>query len=215
MIGNGNSNIMLMKYIDALACPVCKATRLWKLDGDFTDERMATGKVICPNKHTWYVQEEVMRLDEENSDEDMQFLNHPLTGFPTEIDEKARGEFLIALRKFVEDFVQKEDTPLVLLGSPILFMKYLPQTERDIIIVNSSEGILRQVQEIAVSKRLYKQVSAIRAENVDLQIPNAQMIYVFDEIPENLGSNEHALLLERDPSANIIWEDNDSILMKK
>lgn len=206
---------MLLKYIDAITCPVCKASRLWKLDGDITDDRMANGKVVCKNNHVWLVTEEVFRLDQENAEEDMQFLNHPLTGFPKGIEEKVRGNFLQAFQKYVEEFVNKSDEPLVLIGSAILFIKYIPSTEREILIINSSEGILRQIQEITASKRMYKQSSMIRAENIDLLLPNAQVLYLFDQNPKKLNKNETVIMVERDAEASIIWEEDDSILMER
>ncbi len=206
---------MLMKYIDTVLCPICKASRLWKLDADFTDERIATGTVTCQNDHNWYVQEEVFRLDRENSDEEMIFLDHPITGFPPQIDEKVRGDFMIAFSRYVREYVESSEEPLIIIGSPVLFMKYLPETNRDLIIINSSEGILRQVQEIASSKRLYKQVSVIRAENVEFLLANAQRIYIFDGVPETLDKNETGLLLHRDASADVLWEKDNYIFMKK
>ncbi|MCY3413647.1 MAG: hypothetical protein INQ03_18535 [Candidatus Heimdallarchaeota archaeon] len=206
---------MLMKYIDAIKCPVCKESRLWKIDGDFTDDRMIEGKVTCKNGHRWIVKEEVWRLDKEGAEEDMQFLGHSLTGFPSQIKETVRGDFLVSMKLTVEEYVKSSDKPLFILGSPILFLKYLPTTEREIVVVNESEGILRQAQEIAVSKRIYKQLSCIRATEVDSLLPEAERVYVFDNVPDELQNNDTAFLVERDPNAEVLWEGEECIFMKK
>ncbi len=198
---------MLLRYIDVLECPTCKATaRLWKIQGDLTDTRMANGTITCPNDHSWNVTEDVLRMDKENSDEDMIFNDHPLTGFPKSITESDRGSFLIAFEEYIDNFIRNSDKTLVVKGNSILFFKYIPSVDRDIIVIHPDEGILRQIQELVAKKRMYDKLSCIRADNAALLGDFVYLNFFPDENELlNMKRGEKAFILDPEMPGEEIW----------
>lgn len=194
---------MLLKILDLLECPACnKASRIWKLDGEVTETRITNGKVICPEDHSWSVKEEILRFDEQNDGEEMQFLDHPRTGFPKPVGEKERFNFLDSFGNYVKSLEFGEDEIVKLRGDSILFMKYVKDDKPEYIICHPNEGILRQLQETAARKRMYDSMAFVRVNDVNT-LGNVISINNFDD---EIKNDDIAFLLTKKEKGKVLWE---------
>jgi len=199
---------MLLKVLDTLECPKCNQTsRLWKLQGEVTETRITNGKVTCPDDHSWQVVEEVLRLDVENSEEEMIFLDHPRTGFPKEVKENERFEFLTVIQDIVKGIDIDSETVIKVRGESILFFKYMKAYDNKFVVVHQNEGILRQLQETAARKQMYNQMSFVRAVNLNL-IGEVNSINLFTE-PD---SDTVSIILGLSEKGELKWEGSETAL---
>ncbi len=175
--------IMILKILDILGCPKCgDASRYWKLQGEVTDTRITNGSVFCKNEHEWNVTEEILRFDNEKSTEEMQFSDHPRTGLPDrkKVMESERLSFLDAFEEAVQSLPFDQHEIIKIAGDPVLFMKYMPSVEKQLLVIYHDEGVLRQLQEIAARKQMYDKMSFVRAKDVNY-IGQILSIDVFQE----------------------------------
>jgi hypothetical protein len=179
------------------------------MEGDLTDKRIANGVVTCPDDHSWQISEEILRFDKEKSDEPMQYNERPRTGFPGEVEEQERLEFLPSLQEFVEGLHFEDDQLIKITGDAILFLKYLSNNNANFLIVNTDEGILRQLQEIAARKRMYDQMSFIRAEDINL-IGSVNTIQLFPSSIDQKLTN--TLFIGFIDQGREIWAGEDVVL---
>ena len=201
---------MLLQLLDILACPKCgSASRLWKLKGELTDTRITNGEVICPKDHTWIVKEEILRFDEEHSDQPMEFLEHPRTGFPNEVGEQERFDFFDVYENAINNVGFETEDIVVVTGDPILFMKYLKEQQQSrFIIAYPDEGTLRQLQETAARKRMYDQMAFVKAENVGY-IGNVKSIHLLDK---NTAPGKNIILV-KEPVGEVLWTGEETSLV--
>jgi len=183
---------------------------LWNLKGEVTDDRITNGEVICPNDHVWIVKEEILRFDTEKSDEPMEFLDHPRTGFPKAVDEQERFDFLDEFQELVSNLQFNEEDIVKICGDPILFLKYLKKQTARFLVVYPDEGTLRQLQEIAARKRMYDQMAFIRADDVGA-LNMITGLHVFDSKPEA----DIEILLKKDETIQPVWSGNQVDLIFK
>lgn len=209
-------NLMLLKVLDGLTCPKCQsASKIWKLEGDVSDTRVADAKAICPQDHIWQVREEILRFDSEKSDEDMIFLDHDRTGFPKEVGELERGDFLFKIEDYFENI--KFDSQHVLIkGEPILYFKYMKPGDQQLITVYPNEGILRQLQVLAVKKQFYSNASFIRAKDASM-LGDVSKLVIFQKVEDNKDLNKGDRVLqfkkkEESAKGKIIWEGEKTFL---
>ena len=206
---------MLQKHLDILECPVCKAAkRLWTItEGDLTDVRIANGKISCPQGHVWQVTEDVLRMDREKSEEEMIFNDRPLTGFPSEPTENERGEFLMEFDKLTTEFVKFSEKPLIVKGNSVLFFKYMPTNEREIIVVHPEEGVLRQIQELVARKMMYSNVSFIRSEDAQFIPIGSYTIHIFPKDLTNIEADDFVATLNPTMQGETYWTGESSSLI--
>jgi len=206
---------MLKKHLDLLECPVCQAAkRLWTIsEGDLTDTRIANGKISCPQGHIWQITEDILRMDNEKSEEEMIFNDRPLTGFPSEPTENERGEFLMAFEKLTIEFVKFSDKPLIVKGNSVLFFKYMQNNEREIIVVHPHEGVLRQIQELVARKMMYNQISFIRSEDAQFIPIDSYTLHVFPKNTDNLKADDFAATLNPTMQGETYWTGESSSLV--
>ncbi len=200
---------MLLEILDKLECPVCgENIDPNKLEGDMTEIRIVDGLVNCYNSHSWQVREEVLRFDQENSDEEMQLLDYDKTGFPSTemVGEMERGEFLTKFNEYVDSFPMDNDQILKVSGSSILFFKYLKENNRKIIVTHPNEGILRQIQVLAVRKQIYNNMAFIRAYDATLNssVNNLYLFFKKEDVPE-LNEDDIAIIFDQSLDGEIIW----------
>ena len=203
---------MLLKMLDLLECPKCSQTsRLWKLSGELTDSRITNGKVICPNDHSWRVMEEILRFDKIDSDEEMEFLDHPRTGFPKEVNEDERFEFLTTASKIIKSLEIDENALIKIRGNSILFFKFMNDYENKFVIIHPNEGILRQLQESAARKQMYDKMSFIKAHNANLIGP----IFSINLFEKYDISDSITISLDSEAEGVIKWQGSHSMLKLK
>jgi len=211
---------MLLELLDQVACPRCGSSpRLWKLEGDFTQERMANGNVKCPEEHSWKVAEEVLRFDKEENDSEMEFPDRPKTGFPKIgfVSEEERGSFLREFGLFIGEYIRSSTSPLVIFGNSILLFKYIPATERKIIVVNQDESNLRQIQEMAAKKLIYKFVSVIKGSILNLIGKDINVFHslVLEKQLDSLNDGDTALYFTKEGDETALWRGKNYSLMKE
>lgn len=199
---------MKIKFLSWIGCPKCKNSN-WSFEGDFDEKQITNGSIICKKGHKWNVSEEILRFDKEHSDEPMQFLNHPLTGFPKEVTEDERGEFLDSLSKFIQKFSKKSDMVIYIEGNPILYFNYMQTTSRYLIVANKDEGLLRQIQEMASKKLMYQNLICIKADKVDIANPHLEKLSIFKYTTKNKPKSYNVLSFEKDTKENVIWSGKD------
>jgi len=206
--------------LDLVACPRCGSSpRLWKLEGDFTEERMANGIISCPEDHKWNVTEEVLRFDKEKNEEPMQFPDRPKTGFPETkyVSEEERGGFLSDFGVFVASFMKESDNPLVLYGNSILFFKFIPPTERLILVVNPEEETLREIQELSAKKLIYKNVSSIKATMINILGKDIEILHLLidEKQVDSLNDGDIVLYFSKEGEENAIWKGGTTSLIRE
>jgi uncharacterized protein YbaR (Trm112 family) len=206
---------MLKKHLDLLECPICQeAKRLWTIsEGDLTDTRIANGKITCPQGHVWKITEDILRMDKESSVEEMIFNDRPLTGFPSEPTEGERGYFLMEFEKLTTEFIKFSDKPLIVKGNSVLFFKYVPTSEREIIVVHPDEGVLRQIQELVAKKMIYNQISFIRSEDAQFIPIDSNTIHIFPESTKNMKPEDFVATLDPTMQGETYWTGESSSLI--
>jgi hypothetical protein len=209
---------MLLKILKKLACPLCNEPQNWQINGDLTEVRIVDGVVTCKNSHSWQVREEILRFDQQNSDEEMQFLDRDKTGFPSTelVPELERGNFLTKFNEYVDSFPLDTLVLLKVTGPSILFFKYIRENQRPILVVNPDEGVLRQIQVLAARKQIYKNMSFIRAEDANLSSrTNSLRFYFSAGSNPTLNKEDTAILFDTGGKGTIIWKSEEMSLFER
>ena len=167
---------MLHKHLLNIKCPVCKSREKWNSEGSSNEYHLTDGIISCNNNHKWIIKQELLRLDNENSDEEIIYHEREMTGYPKEVNESERIEFLEFLAVYFKKLVFSRDT-VVVYGEPILFYRFFNKIEITIITVNKNEKLLRQLHETIVRKRLHNTHSFIRTDIVN--VSSANQFYIF------------------------------------
>lgn len=169
-----------------------------------TDERLVNGSITCLEGHIWKVVNEILRFDEEDNNEEMKFLDHPLTGFPKDVSEEERLEFLRTYENEITNLTFNQNRITLLQGDPILFFRYLRSQDSVFVISNPDEGILRQLQEVAVQKMMYSNMAFVKSITVELDT-DVDRINLFNE-KTNGYLNYH---LTKDSIGRVLWQGRD------
>ncbi|MHA2033110.1 MAG: hypothetical protein ACW99A_22655 [Candidatus Kariarchaeaceae archaeon] len=168
---------MLIEHLNLIPCPICKETYTWNIDGITHDDRIIEGTVTCGNDHKWNVTQEILRLDKENSSESIVYSDREQTGFPKFVLEHERSDFL----DFIEEYfisITFDKNELIISGDAILYYRYSKHETLKPMIVHENEGILRQLHEMAVQKRMHNNHSFIRSkDNVTNEETNQFVIF--------------------------------------
>ena len=206
------SRLLKQSLLQDIFCPICKM-REWSFDGYHTDARYVDGTLECSNKHTFRITQDIVRLDKENSDEQMKFLDHELTGYPKEVSEEDRLSFLEALENSLQN-LQLSSKPLLVFGNPILFFRFVKSFENSFLVMDENEGTLRQVQNQVVQHQMFQNSGFVRSS--DLSTENMQKISFLSETsPQmNTGDLVFSLVKEVPSDSNIIWESDDYNLIQ-
>ncbi|MCE7737571.1 MAG: hypothetical protein GPJ54_21960 [Candidatus Heimdallarchaeota archaeon] len=198
---------MLIDHLNLLPCPVCKQSYTWTVDGVTHENRVVDGIVKCGNGHSWKVTQEILRLDKENSSEDIIYSDREKTGYPKEVSEQERLTFLEFLDGYFGSLQFGSDCVIVS-GESILFYRYLKDSSNQYITTYEDEGVLRQLHETAVRKRTHETHSFVRSEAV-VTSESANQLIVFPKMRIK-SKLENSLIIQFIPlsaesNGKIIW----------
>lgn len=197
---------MLHRHLSNIKCPICKLSDNWDLEGSSNDYHVSDGVISCKNNHKWCVKQEVLRMDNENSNEDIIYFEREMTGYPKQVNELERSEFLDFIEQYFRNLNFTKET-VVIFGDPILFFRFLSELKIDFITVTNDERILRQLHETTVQKRLHNNHSFIRADT--LEVSSANLLYLFQNI-KDINLNPGDVLIQfnsnqNEPQGTILW----------
>ena len=63
---------MIFENLNLVKCPLCKNSIKWDYNGEFTEgsvKRLTNGEIVCDENHTWTICEEILRIDNQKSNE--------------------------------------------------------------------------------------------------------------------------------------------------
>lgn len=198
---------MKQSLLQDIYCPICNI-REWSFDGYKTDTRFVDGKLRCTDGHNFRITQDIVRFDKENSNEEMIFLDHELTGYPKEVNEEDRLSFLEALENSLQT-LQLSSKTLQVFGNPILFFRFVKPFDNPCLIMDEDEGILRQVQNQIVQRQMFQNSGFVRSSN--LTTDNVQKISFLSETKSHLNSGDlvYSLVKEIPNEASIVWKSDD------
>ncbi len=197
---------MLHRHLSTIKCPICKSNDRWDLTGSSNEHHITDGVISCNNNHKWCVKQEILRLDKENSDEAIIYSERELTGYPKEVSELERSEFLDFIEQYFKNIKFAKET-VVVIGNSILFYRFLSNLETNFVTVMNDEKLLRQLHEITVQKRLHNNHSFIRANTIDAS--SANLLYLFQNT-NDINLNPGDVLIQfnsnqNEPQGTILW----------
>ena len=201
---------MIFETLNLVKCPLCKNSTKWNYEGEFTQglvKRLTNGEIVCDDSHTWTICEEILRIDNQKSNENMIYYDTLKTGFPKEVTEIERTNFINKFRKFTNNLTLESNRNYQIYGDTILFLKYVNIIAESIVIVNKDEKVLRQLQEIAVNKRVYDKCSFLRSNYDDLIIEGTHINLFLPELRQ--GYN---FIFTDDEKGEIIWQGKNKNL---
>lgn len=198
---------MLIEHLNLISCPVCQLSKTWTVDGAIHENRVINGTVKCQNDHKWNVSQEILRFNKEDSSEAIIYSDVEKTGYPTQVTELERSNFLDFIGPYFKAL--EFNTQYILVsGEPILFFRYLEDRSKNYISTYNDEGILRQLHEMAVRRRIYEKHSFIRSKNRITAESTNQLITFpkmkFKKLPENSMVLQFIPISE-ETKGKIIW----------
>lgn len=198
---------MLIDHLNLLPCPVCNQSYTWTIDGITHENRIVEGIVKCGNGHSWKVTQEILRLDKENSSEEIIYSDREKTGYPSQVTEQERSAFLDFIGNYFKSLKFNKEH-VVISGESILFYRYLEDKSKQYITTYEDEGVLRQLHETAVRKRTHENHSFIRSKTgVITESSNQLIVFPKMRIKEEI---ENSLIIQfipisEDTIGKIIW----------
>ncbi len=202
---------MIFENLNLVKCPLCKNRTKWDYNGEFTEgsvKRLTNGEIVCDENHTWTICEEILRIDNQKSNENMVYYDTLKTGFPKEVTEIERTNFINQFRNFANNLELENNRNYQIYGDMILFLKYVNIIAESIVIVNKDEKVLRQLQEIAVNKRIYDKCSFLRSDYDDLIIEGININLFLPKLRQ--GYN---FIFSDDEKGEIIWQGKNKKLV--
>ena len=202
---------MIFENLNLVKCPLCKNNTKWDYNGEFTEgsvKRLTNGEIVCDENHTWTICEEILRIDNQKSNENMIYYDTLKTGFPKEVTEIERTNFINQFRNFTNNLELENNRNYQIYGDTILFLKYVNINAESIVIVNKDEKVLRQLQEIAVNKRIYDKCSFLRSDYDDLIIEGININLFLPKLRQG-----HNFIFSDDEKGEIIWQGKNKNLV--
>ena len=202
---------MIFENLNLVKCPLCKNSTKWDYNGEFTEglvKRLTNGEIVCDENHTWTICEEILRIDNQKSNENMIYYDTLKTGFPKEVTEIERTNFINQFRNFANNLELENNRNYQIYGDTILFLKYVNIIAESIVIVNKDEKVLRQLQEIAVNKRIYDKCSFLRSDYDDITIEGININLFLPKLRQ--GYN---FIFSDDEKGEIIWQGKNKKLV--
>ena len=202
---------MIFENLNLVKCPLCKNNIKWDYNGEFTEgsvKRLTNGEIVCDENHTWTICEEILRIDNQKSTENMIYYDTLKTGFPKEVTEIERTNFINQFRNFANNLELENNRNYQIYGDTILFLKYVNIIAESIVIVNKDEKVLRQLQEIAVNKRIYDKCSFLRSDYDNLIIEGININLFLPKLRQG-----HNFIFSDDEKGEIIWQDKNKKLV--
>ena len=198
---------MLIDHLNLLLCPECKQSYSWTVDGVTHENRVIEGNVTCGNGHSWKVTQEILRLDKQDSSEEIIYPDREKTGYPNQVSESERSTFL----GFIDSYfgsIKLDSEHVIVSGEPILFYRYLKDKSKQYITTYDDEGILRQLHESAVRNRIHEDHSFVRSKT-GIKTESADQLIVFPKMRIKSGPVNSLIIqfipISEESNGKVIW----------